>query len=190
MSKFDNLWQGYIHLAENYTRYKNTCFEFIPKLVDRIVDNLGWPKDKVEYILLKEQFEYKKYIEELDHEKYIEGQSKIDSIILPDHPGFWKFGLMLQLASNKIKQGDNVYPINFIIPIAVGKSISSVDGINSFVVEIIGKSVNDSFLVYETDKFEEISDCIFSRVTNKLNAEIHWFMEQQQGTAKIFYLDS
>ncbi|MBV8885290.1 MAG: hypothetical protein JO235_15025 [Chroococcidiopsidaceae cyanobacterium CP_BM_RX_35] len=184
MSKFNNLWQGYIHLAENYTRYKNTCFEFIPKLVARIVANLGWPKDKVGYVLLKEEFEYE------DYEDYLEGQYRIDTILLPDRPGFWKFGLRLQLSSNASKQGDNVYPIDFVIPVAVGKSISSLDGINAFVVEVIGKANNDSFMVYETDKFEEVSDCIFSRVISKLNAEIHWSMEQQQGQSKIFYLDN
>jgi len=179
MSKFDNLWQGYIHLSKDYTRYKNACFEFIPKLVDGIITNLGWPREKVGYVLLKEQLEF---------EKYLEGQYKIDTTLLPDGPGFWKFGLRLHL-SKEISH-DNVDPVDFVIPMAVGKSITAFAGTNSFVVAILGKANNDSFTVNETDNFEEISDCIYKRVANKLNAEIHWSMEQQQGQSKIFYLDS
>ena len=183
MSKFDNLWQGYIHLSKDYIQYRNACFEFIPKLVDGIITNLGWPREKVGYVLLKEQLEF---------EKYLEGQYKIDTTLLPDGPGFWKFGLRLQLSKEIIQSGNNVDidPVNFIIPIAVGKSITSFAGINSFVVAILGKANNDSFTVNETDNFEEISDCIYRRVANKLNAEIHWSMEQQQGQPKFFYLDS
>lgn len=120
----------------------------------------------------------------------MEAQYKIGTVLLPDRPGYWKFGLKLQLAKEIAPQDDNIYLIDFIVPIAVGKSITSVDGINYFVVVAINKTHSDSFTVTENDKFEEVSDCIYQRIANKLNAEIHWSMEQQQGQSKYFYLDS
>lgn len=172
MSKFNDLWQLYINEAQIHTEYKSDCFNFIKNFVIKLVTNLDWQSENVGFYVFTEKHQVV---------NYREGLSDLSKNLVPASKGYWYFGLRLQLWKSDTIGVANLYPVNFVVPIFVGK-------FSPYYCVKIGNGNNlKEFRVTAGNDFQEISDYIHQKIKDKVNTWIHWDMETQNHD-KFFYL--
>lgn len=129
MSKFDDLVEAYKNAREDYINYENLCYEFMIKLLNKLIDFWQCPKEYITWIPLD--------VDVKPNDKY-----SIPGAMTLKEDGSWHLGLVINLYSKS-----DVYPQDRIL-LNIGLKMVG----ESFMVKL-GNWENE--LTIHNDKEEE-----------------------------------
>ena len=162
MTKFDELCKAFARARKDYHEYENSSRKFAGKLVKKLIDHMGIPKDQFKYV-------------PLEGERDKNATYSIAGAMHLDHDAYWNLGICIT-----IYEQPNSYPHQ---PLLIRLLFKKKD--DSYIVKIgPNGDVNNVRLDVEED-YAVFAEFLFNYLKNIYEGRLEKFLEKDIVEKKI-----
>jgi hypothetical protein len=162
VTKFDELCQAYATSRKNYFDYRDTCRDFINRLVKKTIKYLEIPEEQCKVIPLNQEVK-----DQCDY--------SISEAMHLDKDTFWHIGIQITLYEEP-----DIVPRQ---PVLIWLMIKKNDG--SFLVKLGPTSQDFMIRPNEEEDYIHFIDTVFLSIKDSFELELQHFLEGEEKTRRI-----